>query len=331
MTVVTDMKWYNGEYWEADVINVRDYYPGGMQMPGRTYSLADGYRYGFNGQEKSLELDTDENSYSAEYWQYDARISRRWNLDPKCVKGLSPFATFQNNPIAYTDMKGDTARFDVVRRTSNQQTQIFQYKYYDGQLRDENDNIVNDLSTIDATLNQRTLRIVGEFNAIRGESEFGKFLIDHVTGHERETRYSTTFNRTITGSNYILFNFDQRDLIPTTDGVEPVSRNFRATIVHEFAHLFNHLEGSRNEKVWAELPIDNLGNNVVIRYEEVVAMSAENMYRTQVGLPIRTHYAVYDNERPVNDTEIGGTPDSHIHYNSNLLMNLYSLFKNPLR
>jgi len=42
------------DYYQADVVTANDYYPFGMVMPGRKYSVGSGYRYGFNGQEKHL-------------------------------------------------------------------------------------------------------------------------------------------------------------------------------------------------------------------------------------------------------------------------------------
>ena len=66
------------------------------------------YRYGFNGQEKSDEIKGNGNSYTAEFWEYDPRIGRRWNLDPKPIVGLSEYSTFGNNPILYGDPFGDT-------------------------------------------------------------------------------------------------------------------------------------------------------------------------------------------------------------------------------
>jgi len=36
-----------------------------------------GYRYGFNGQEKSDEIKGEGNSYTALFWEYDPRIGRR--------------------------------------------------------------------------------------------------------------------------------------------------------------------------------------------------------------------------------------------------------------
>src|SRR5690606_34111589 len=76
-----------------------------MLMPGRKYSIANtSYRYGFNGQEKSTEIN--ENSYTAEFWQYDSRIGRRFNIDPVVKPNESPYATFANSPIWLTDHDG---------------------------------------------------------------------------------------------------------------------------------------------------------------------------------------------------------------------------------
>lgn len=64
--------------------------------------------YGFGGQEKDDEIAGSGNSYTAEYWQYDPRLGRRWNVDPMSGKYAwqSPYATFNNNPIYFNDPKG---------------------------------------------------------------------------------------------------------------------------------------------------------------------------------------------------------------------------------
>jgi len=77
-----------------------------MAMKGRSYE-AGKYKYGFNTQEKDDELYGEENSTSAEYWQYDARLGRRWNVDPVTVDWESPFSVNGNNPISYLDPNGD--------------------------------------------------------------------------------------------------------------------------------------------------------------------------------------------------------------------------------
>ena len=85
-------------------------------MPGRKYSAGSEYRYGFNGQEKSKEVF--ENSTTAEFWQYDSRIGRRWNLDPKPIVGLSNYSSFGGNPIAHSDRLGDVFKIGGKKEES---------------------------------------------------------------------------------------------------------------------------------------------------------------------------------------------------------------------
>ncbi|MBW6484347.1 MAG: hypothetical protein K0B10_14990 [Vicingaceae bacterium] len=78
-------------------------------MPTATYHFGKEYRYGFNGQEKDNEVAGSGNSYSAEFWQYDSRLGRRWNPDPIIKPWQSPYVTFDNNPIFFIDPSGAVA------------------------------------------------------------------------------------------------------------------------------------------------------------------------------------------------------------------------------
>lgn len=64
------------------------------------------YRYGFQGQEQDNEVAGEGNSYTAEFWQYDSRLGRRWNIDPVVKEHESPYAAFANNPIWFVDPLG---------------------------------------------------------------------------------------------------------------------------------------------------------------------------------------------------------------------------------
>ena len=88
-------------YYNADVISAQDYYPGGMLMPGRKFGGLG--RHGFNGMESSPEIKGEGNSYTAEYWEYDPRLVRRWNIDPVIKEYESPYMCFSGNPIEPTD------------------------------------------------------------------------------------------------------------------------------------------------------------------------------------------------------------------------------------
>ena len=94
-------------YYTADVVTASDYYPFGMNMPGRKFSSNSGYRYGFNGQEKSGEIANDDYDYDARI--YDGRLGRWLSVDPLENKyiGLSPFNFCLNNPIKFIDINGE--------------------------------------------------------------------------------------------------------------------------------------------------------------------------------------------------------------------------------
>ncbi len=100
-------------YYHADLSSVQDYYPFGMLMPNRfKFAEADTakYRFGFNGQEKVNEIAGIGNHTTALHWEYDTRLGRRWNLDPKPNASMSPYSAFSNNPIKNSDPLGDTVR-----------------------------------------------------------------------------------------------------------------------------------------------------------------------------------------------------------------------------
>jgi len=66
------------------------------------------YLYGFGSQEKDDEISGAGNHTTATFWEYDTRLGRRWNRDPKPNTSISEYACFANNPIFYVDINGDT-------------------------------------------------------------------------------------------------------------------------------------------------------------------------------------------------------------------------------
>ncbi|MDP1801746.1 MAG: hypothetical protein Q8L81_10360 [Bacteroidota bacterium] len=90
--------------YSPDILSETDYYAFGMDMPGRDWHVSN-YRYSMNGQEKDDEIFS--GAMSAEFWEYDSRIGRRWNLDPVIHEYESPYACFHNNPILVSDINGD--------------------------------------------------------------------------------------------------------------------------------------------------------------------------------------------------------------------------------
>ena len=115
--------------YESVVVSASDYYPFGMAMAERTYQNSE-YRYGFNGQEQSDELDENGNSYTAEFWQYDSKIARRWNVDPVVKHYESSYAAFANNPIWFVDVNGqDTLVINTQMLENTGKTVIFKVTF----------------------------------------------------------------------------------------------------------------------------------------------------------------------------------------------------------
>jgi len=104
----------NEPIYIPDAVTYTDYYPFGFPMPRPGFTMG-GYRYFFNGQEADNEVFGEGVSFSAEFWQYDSRLGRRWNVDPKIQRGISVYSCFNNNPICFVDVDGDTVRYKTCR------------------------------------------------------------------------------------------------------------------------------------------------------------------------------------------------------------------------
>jgi RHS repeat-associated protein len=72
------------------------------------------YRFAFNGQEKDDEVFI--GAYTAEYWEYDSRLGRRWNIDPITYPWQSSYAVFNNNPILFVDPTGAVAERVPIKK-----------------------------------------------------------------------------------------------------------------------------------------------------------------------------------------------------------------------
>jgi RHS repeat-associated protein len=108
------------DYYLSEVKSYTDFYAFGSVKPGRVYQ-AEQYRYSLNGQEREHEITGSPSHSSAEYWMYDSRIARRWEIDPVFKNHESPYATFHNNPITFQDPNGadPVKRFSFGKRVKN--------------------------------------------------------------------------------------------------------------------------------------------------------------------------------------------------------------------
>lgn len=81
-------------------------YPFGMLMPGRKYEAQSGYRYGFNGKEKSDEIVSGNFDFGSRV--YNGRLGKWLSIDPLQEKypGVSPFTYCYDSPQNVIDPDG---------------------------------------------------------------------------------------------------------------------------------------------------------------------------------------------------------------------------------
>ena len=140
--------------------------------PKSSRSAMGGYRYFFNGQEADNEVLGEGVSLSAEFWQYDSRLGRRWNVDPVFKEYESPYACFAGNPVWFADYNGiDTSFANNEARVQFNDT----YKKVCDEINTINNTIKqlsNEWSTMgydNKKVNKRMMRDIKELNSRRSK------------------------------------------------------------------------------------------------------------------------------------------------------------------
>ena len=176
------------DYYVADVVTANDYYPFGMQMPGRKFVQAggDGYRYGFNGKETDNDVKGEGNQQDYGARIYDTRMGRFLSVDPldKEYPELTPYQFASNNSITFIDRDGEEAAFRMPNGTTYVQppsdhmiVPIPQYVKDNGVFIGPNKFI----PTIGDRITSVALDFVPYFGEVKMASEFGLGM-DVVTG-----------------------------------------------------------------------------------------------------------------------------------------------------
>ena len=97
--------------------NISDYSPFGVSLDGRTIE-GDGYRYGFQSQERDDELKGAGNSMNFEFRMHDPRVGRFFAVDPLASKypWNSVYAFSENKVIAWIELEGAEALKTTITR-----------------------------------------------------------------------------------------------------------------------------------------------------------------------------------------------------------------------
>jgi RHS repeat-associated protein len=106
--LVNDAKTVNGSTYSANIISAVDYYPFGMEMPGRSYH-DENTSIGYQGKLKDNDIKSNGNSYDFGARLLDPRVGRWLSVDPmeENFADKSPYNSMNNDPNAFMDPTGE--------------------------------------------------------------------------------------------------------------------------------------------------------------------------------------------------------------------------------
>ena len=250
---VSDIKEPTGASFTTNTITAASFYPfverseiptafqfhktiGRFMEEGRFF-FGGSNRWGFNGMEKDDEIKGAGNSLTTEFRMNDPRIGGRWwSLDPKPNPSISRYAGYENNPVFYSDPRGDTVIGD--------QKGIQKYK---NEIQNGKTSTWNKMLNPNLSVNKRK-----QLN-----TQFGEYL-------DMETEFKVLENST---QNYYLetsakisssglLTYDKKRKYVMVKVASQVNRSgFFSFAAHEFKHAYQF------ETLQLDLRYDGLSTN----------------------------------------------------------------------
>ena len=184
------------DHFNADVASANDYYPFGMLMPGRGLSAANAYRYGFNGKEKSDEVNGSGVDYDYGFRIYDARAGRFLSEDPLTKKypWYTPFQFAGNKPIWAVDLHGKEEKIVVTQLENGKQLSTQTFTAKDAQFKSIVNNLPKDLKNVKPGVG--TLEIdMQKFSGIMhlGDPNYNEYRYKGIKSNSSTTSSATVY------------------------------------------------------------------------------------------------------------------------------------------
>jgi RHS repeat-associated protein len=214
-------------------------------MPGRTYTAnGSNYRHGFNGQERDNEIDPTGSTYTAEYWEYDSRIGRRWNVDPIVKPGESPYAAFSSNPILFSDPDGDNSVITVKKDKNGNVTDVnisatvfIKGKGASAKRAEALNKAAKNTyktKTVDGVVVSFNVEFI--YDPGKKESDLSPFNGENLLTFSVKPENNAVTPRGVSHINGLIYSGDYKDYVGNTGEIHN-SGKVNYTIMHETLHL----------------------------------------------------------------------------------------------
>lgn len=260
----------------GEVLQETEYYAFGL--PVTRSGTDEQNKYLYNGKEKQAE--TQWLDYGAR--MYMPEIGRFMTVDRYAAKyyELSSYQYVAGNPLRFIDGNGDTIRINYFDSNNQQQTLTYGYSrqegygFYDagGKIYQGGDKTVAQVS-----------RLLGRI----GLGKEGRGMVDFLSNDKGIITIGLGAKNLFDDKyNAVGFNPNSTADIPTEGGRGGLARSPTfISLSHELAHAEDKLKGTLNiANTWVG----------TINYSEAEKYSThrENQFRSENGLPLRTHYGV---------------------------------------
>lgn len=266
-------------------------------MPNRSFVGTD-YRYGYQGSEKDDEIKGNGNSYTTHYRHLDTRIGRWMSRDPKSTAFESPYASMNNNPILYNDIKGDTIKirnnrtdylYEFDKKNGGQLytmlngTKSVYSGRVDGFLRDSFESL-NDLNSNSDNAN----KILSDIQNSRFSVKIDKSSTNEF--NETNSYNSYAYARFMNGQGESLVteigSSGTVSWNPNRGGVWELNQPSQVSktttnLFHELVHAWDSFNGNLDNTFY---------NNTSLKKQEARAVYYENLVRMDLNYNKREYY-----------------------------------------
>ena len=266
---------------EGEVLDTYDYMPYGSEFTTDTDNITD---YRFTGKERQSMVN---NSIYDSFARFQNTTGRFMSIDPKAESfyHISPYTYCAGDPVNLVDPDGKMIGVKVG-------TEVYFWRQLNNKWGFYNGDDVK-YSGSDKFIK----KVEKAFRKIMRSKHAGQNLIktlsecsDYIYINEYNAEHSNNLGidaRTYYCGNEISWDIDNPEEVPTTAGYKATAY---INLAHELAHARYNIEKGKSP-VWFTIH-DAYGNSKEVYTSEIYTTHIENMIRSELYLPLRTHYEI---------------------------------------
>ena len=294
---------------DGEVLDTYDYMPYGSEFTSDTDNITD---YRFTGKEKQTAFGNS-NIYDS-FARFQNTYGRFMSIDPKAESfyHISPYTYCAGDPVNLVDPDGkyivvydNRIRYDWQKHNGS-----WGLYDYDGNKYSGSNKFINQVGSA--------------LNEIMASGETGYNLIETLSNHREVFRIynlndvrSDEYTETCFSNTHIVWNIDTPESVPTTTGS---SSNAVVNLGHELAHAqYKHVLNGKNKRWFRISTWDKDKERYIdepVKRSEIHTTHIENVLRANMGLPLRTHYAIDENGEGIGKPIIHPETRASIYYDA---------------